>query len=270
MNLPDGVPYPARWQLRTIRASVPHLAGMSLSGVWAACQRAGVCVRTARPRKYSPDPDYLDKEQRLLAVLAEAAQAPEDVVVIFLDEMGYMQWPQPSPTYAPAAPARAPTTEPAGKESKTRIGGMLDAVSGRVLYVQHQRVGRERLIQLYRKLDRTYPRAKRIFVVQDNWSIHAHSEIDEHLAGSPRIERVWLPVAASWLNPIEKLWRKLRQEVLRMHRMSPDLKGLRKTVCTFLDQFAEGSEELLRYVGLAGDGKLARALRTSTDLHSEK
>ena len=29
----------------------------------------------------------------------------------------------------------------------------------------------------------------------------------------PRIEPVWLPTYAPWLNPIEKLWRWLRQEV---------------------------------------------------------
>jgi hypothetical protein len=54
----------------------------------------------------------------------------------------------------------------------------------------------------------------------------------------------------AFLNPIEKLWRKLRQEVLHLHRQADDLAGLRERVLIFLRQFQDGSSELLRYVGL--------------------
>ncbi|MCB8937396.1 MAG: transposase [Ardenticatenaceae bacterium] len=59
-----------------------------------------------------------------------------------------------------------------------------------------------------------------------------------------------LPTYASWLNPIEKLWRWLKQEVLHLHRFSDDWPELREVVASFLDQFATGSDALLRYVGL--------------------
>jgi hypothetical protein len=67
----------------------------------------------------------------------------------------------------------------------------------------------------------------------------------------------------AFLNPIEKLWRKLRQEVLYLHRQAHDWKALQARVHDFLDQFAQGSDELLRYVGLRGDGALAKALRSA-------
>ena len=59
-----------------------------------------------------------------------------------------------------------------------------------------------------------------------------------------------LPTYASWTNPIEKLWRWLRQEVLHLHRLADRLEELRAEVRRFLDRFALGSLELLRYVGL--------------------
>jgi transposase len=270
LGLPDDAPPPARWQLRTIRASIPELRPYTLTGVWSACRRAKIRLRQARPRPYSPDPDYAAKERRLLAVLREAAAAPGEVVVVFLDEMGFMRWPQPAPTFAPAAPAPPPRTEPAGRDAKSRVGGMLDPLTGRVLYVEHRTVGRERLGQLYRKLDRAYPAARRIYVVQDNWPVHAHADIETMLHTLPRITQIWLPISAYWLNPIEKLWRKLRQEVLRLHRLAADWSALRKLVCTFLDQFADGSHALLAELGLLGDGKLAQALRPITQLHCEK
>jgi len=65
------------------------------------------------------------------------------------------------------------------------------------------------------------------------------------------IQIVPLPTYASWCNPIEKLWRKLRQDVTHLHRWADDLEVLRIEIDRFLDQFAQGSLELLRYVGLA-------------------
>lgn len=270
LGLPAGVVPPDRWQLRTIRASVPDLAGYTLQGVWAVCRRAKVHLRQARVRHYSPDPAYLEKRDALLAVLREMAADPEGVVVLFLDEMGMMRHPDPAPTYACAAPEPAPRTRPAGKQQKHRFAGVLDAYSGRVLTIDAHDAGVKRLTTLYRTMDTAYPIARRIYVVQDNWPVHAHPTIDAQLAKLPRIERVWLPLGAHWLNPIEKLWRLVRQQVLRLHRQADDWLELRRAVRRYLRQFVDCSPELLWQVGLLGDGLLARARRgepVTTDLH---
>ena len=80
------------------------------------------------------------------------------------------------------------------------------------------------------------------------------------LVDLPRLEIVWLPTDAPWLNPIEKVWRWLRQDVLNLHRLADDWHALRQRVNAFLDQFALGSHQLLRYTGLIGDGHLAYVL----------
>ncbi len=102
---------------------------------------------------------------------------------------------------------------------------------------------------------------KRLYVVQDNWSIHRQPDVVTAVASLPRIEPVWLPTYAPWLNPIEQLWRWLRQDPLYVHRLAADWSVLRERVNGFLDQFAGGSHALLRYVGLLGDGNLAQALK---------
>ena len=83
------------------------------------------------------------------------------------------------------------------------------------------------------------------------------------LAELPRLEAVFLPTYAPWLNAIEKLWRWLKGAVLKQHRLAADWRALRHRVGAFLDQFATGTEAVLRYVGLLGDGKLAQACRTA-------
>jgi transposase len=99
---------------------------------------------------------------------------------------------------------------------------------------------------LHQQLDTLYAAAQRIYVVQDNWNIHTHPDVQTALRALPRIEQVWLPTYASWLNPIEKLWRWLRQDVLHHHRYAEDWNGLKQQVASWLDHFAHGSQDLLR------------------------
>ncbi len=255
----DG-PAPSRWTLRGVRATFPWLQDYTLSGVWRLLHRHGLHIRAAQVRQHSPDPEYLAKLEHLRSCLRDAAAHP-DVVLLFLDEMGYYRWPKAGRSWGPPAPAPAPLADRAGPNNKQwRLIGALNALSGRVDYLDAYIIGREKVIAFYRQLVWAYPDATRIYVVQDNWSIHTHPDVQAALATLPQIEPVWLPTYAPWLNPIEQLWRWLREQVLTMHRLAGDWPALRERVTAFLDQFAEGSHALLQYVGLSGEGKLAQAL----------
>ena len=256
-----GGPPPSRWNLRTIRATVPGLQGYSLSGVWRVLQRAGLRLRSGRVQQFSPDPAYAAKVARLDACLQEAATSPR-TVVIFLDEMGFTRWPAPGPDWSPQAPAPGPVASRAGATQRQwRLIGGLNAVTGQVTFLDNSIVGRERVVAWYQLLHAHYAAAERIYVVQDTWSIHRHEDVVAALADLPRIEPVWLPTYAPWLNPIEKLWGWLRRVVLTGHRLAGDWPGLLARVRALLAQFATGSDDLLWVVGLAGDGHLAQALR---------
>lgn len=261
---PSGPP-PSRWSLRAVRASVADLTGYTLSGVWRVLQRADLCLRSARVRHYSPDPEYLTKRSYLEACLTEIGrETPGETagVLLFLDEMGFCRWPTPAPDWTERAPAPEPVAERAGENNQQwRLIGALNARTGAVDYLDAYIVGREKVIACYQQLATRYPQARRIYVVQDNWSVHRHEDVLGALTQWPQIEPVWLPTYAPWLNPIEKLWRWLRQDLLKMHRRPDDWKTVRAQVRAFLNQFREGSQELLHYVGLLGNGRLARALR---------
>jgi transposase len=260
---PAGPP-PSRWTLRGIRATFSGWEGLTLGGVWRALRRLGLGLRSAAVQQHSPDPAYLAKEAHLLACLRAAAAMPDEVVALFLDEMGYTRWPVPAADWGPAAPAPRPVAERArSKQQLWRVIGALNAVTGQVDYAENYIIGRERVSAFYRHLDRRYAQARRIYLIQDNWSIHAHPDVLATVAALPRLQPVWLPTYAPWLNPIEKLWRWLKGDVLKQHRLAADWLALRRRVAAFLDQFAAGSPALLRYVGLLGDGTLARACHTA-------
>jgi len=262
MAVTDTSPPPSRWTLRTIRATFEPFGDLTLGGVWRALQRCGAGLRSGVVQQYSPDPDYIPKRDNLYKCLSDATARPGRVELVFLDEMGYARWPEPACDWTGQAPAAPPLADRFVSPNRLwRIIGALNALSGRVNFLDDYIVGRAKVIKFYEQLNLAYPDAERLLVVQDNWSIHTHEDVLEALKRWPRIEPVWLPTYAPWLNPIAKLWRWLRQDVLKLHRLAGDWLALRGRVNQFLGQFATGSHDLLHYVGLLGQGKLAQALR---------
>jgi hypothetical protein len=253
----DG-PTPSRWTLSTIRANFDWLTGYTPSGVWRLLNRLGLRLRSARVQHFSPDPEYAAKVAHLEMALWEARRYPRSVAAVFLDEMGFSRWPDPGPDWGAATPV-ADRRE--SKNGLWRLIGGLNALTGQVTYLDGYIVGRAKVAEFYEQLVAAYPRLRRLYVIQDNWSIHTHPDVLGALASWPLVEPVWLPTYAPWLNPIEKLWRWLRQDILKLHRWAEDWVGLRDRVRAFLEQFAYGSQRLREYVGLLGNGRLAQMIR---------
>lgn len=250
-------PAPSRWTLDTIRATFDWLGNYTLSGVWRYLQRWDLRLRSARVQQFSPDPAYADKVRDLNMALWEARRYPDTVVAVFLDQMGFARWPEPAADWAAVTPV---ADRHGSKQGLWRTMGALNALTGQVTYVDGYIVGRQKVIDCYKQLVQAYPQAERIYAIQDNWSIHKHPDVLEALEQWPQIEPVWLPTYAPWLNPIEKLWRWLKQDVLKLHRLAEDWQAVRDRVRQFLGQFAHGSQRLLEYVGLLGNGLVARMI----------
>lgn len=155
--------------------------------------------------------------------------------------------------------------------------GALNAVTEQVTYRQHYKIKLQYLSDFYQVIRNDYPNAETIYVAQDNWPVHVHPDVvcrlepqqspfwpkvpsnwptharQKALKDTLPIQLVFLPTYASWLNPIEKLWRWLRQDVLHLHPHSDEWQTLKQKVLNFMNSFALGSDKLLRYVGLFPD-----------------
>ena len=163
-------------------------------------------------------------------------------MLLYLDELTYYRRPS-------VAQGLRPARQGWGSNTRRRVAAVLDARTGQVIARQTARRGRHELIALYRQIQTTYSQAERIFIVQENWPVHCHADIQLALQNTC-LELLFLPTYAPWTNPIEKLWRWLYQEVLHLHSWADDWLGLQTVVSNGLSQFAPGSLDLLRYVGL--------------------
>jgi len=239
----------ARWRLRDVGRALAWLNGYSDAGIYKVLKRLGFSRKRALNFIRSPDPAYREKWQAILRAYMEAASQPDQVVLLFSDELTYYRQPSHAPAYHARGKTQPLAIQVAGYNTKTRLVAVMNAVTGQVTYLQKSKIGIEALVAFYAQVRATYPNAEKIYLVQDNWPVHLLSAPLQALQDH-QITPLFLPTYASWLNPIEKLWRWLKQEVLHLHRLAHRLNDLRQQVLDFLDKFKTGSETLLHYVGL--------------------
>ena len=239
----------SRWWLDGIRRHIPWLQHKALSTVWRELERLGVVYKRGRRAVHSPDPDYDRKLAEVQRVSQQVRAEPQRWVLLYQDELTYYRRPTVAQGYALRGKHQVCAWQGWGSNTRRRIGAVLDAVSGRVIAHQSARCGRHELIALYRQVLDAYPHAERIYLVQDNWPVHFHADIQAALLHT-RLERLYLPTYAPWTNPIEKLWRWLYHDILHLHSWADDWLGLQTAVSAWLSQFQQGSLDLLRYVGL--------------------
>lgn len=268
----------SRWTLRLVGAACPWLTSSSSSGVWRVLKRAGIRLKRARSHLHSPDPAYLPKQTAITAWVARGRGRDRGTVTLFLDEVTLARQPTLAAAYAARGPVQPLAERSCRSETATRYLATLDVADGRVCWCRRAHITVATLVAFYRDLVAAYPEAARIVVVQDNWPVHVHPDLlvalepqespfpvvrppNWPIAPSAAAERRWgelqlpiqlvpLPTYASWLNPIEKLWRWLRQDVGHLHPWADDLDALRAAADDFLTRFAHGSPDLLRYSGL--------------------
>ena len=253
----------SRWTLAQLRMACAFLRDYSLGGVSTYVRGSGIQWRHGRPQYFSPDPHYTQKEATLLAARRDVGEHPQEASALFIDELSYTRWPEPSLNWCEQAPAPRPLADRKhSRYQRYRVVGALDGWSGRVSFRQDSHISGEVFSRFLRHLDQAYPKAQRLYLIWDNWPVHSCELVQQTLPQLPRLIVVSWPTYAPWLNPAEKLWRWFRQDVDYLHPLADDWNALRERVGTFFAQFAQGSEALLRYVGLCGTGKLARALHS--------
>jgi hypothetical protein len=264
----------ARWTLQALLESCPWLELNTQGGLSQLLTRLGIRYKRGRSYVHSPDRHYQDKMSLIQLALLRARYDPERFVFLYQDEFGFSRQPSLSWNYEAAGSDRPLARRSYRPDTEFHGIGALNALTGQVTYRQHSHTTLHALAAFYAAIRADYPSAEVIYVAQDNWPVHFHVDVLAHLQPQvfpfpPRVPDNWpstssvrlshdplpivllcLPTYASWLNPIEKLWRWVRQRVLHLHRLSDDWDALKQAVLDFVAQFAFGSTDLLHYVGL--------------------
>lgn len=238
----------SRWRLKDIAQVIPWLEGKTTSTVCQLLQRLKIGMKQATSFVRTPDPLYRVKRRQLVQAFSAAVYQPETYAILFQDEFTYYSQDNLALKYSAKGQASPFVPHGVAENKMTRIGAAMDGLTGQLSYIQANKFGKLAMARLYRKIRHHYP-SRKLFVVQDNCPFHRCDNV-LRAADMLDITPVYLPTYSSWLNPIEKLWRWLKADVLRGHHFAHDPRQLRRVVARFLDQFSMGSPALLRYTGL--------------------
>ena len=264
----------SRWKLGMILESCPWLSLNSLGGLGQLLKRLKISYKRGRDYIHSPDSNYDEKLNLIELMRMRAFYDPQRYVLLYLDELTYYRQPTLAQAWEMMGQSQPLALRSYASNTHSRILGGLNALTGQVIYRQRSRTDISCLTGFWYQLREEYPDAELIYAVVVNWPVHFHPDVlaplqEQNLPFPPTLPANWptqhssnakvdnlpiqllcLPTYASWLNPIEKLWRWLKQDILHLHRLSDSWPQLKLRVDHFLANFYLGSTELLRYVGL--------------------
>ena len=190
-----------RWSLAKLSE---HLAGLGIvlceEALRQTLRGAGLSHQRTRSWKYSPDPEFVAKAERVLGLYRAK---PDDGVVVCFDEMGPIQLiPHHGSGWAQAKrPERLRATYHR-RNGVRYLFGAYDVHNDRLrVRLRPRRRGRENLAFMTQIRD-AIPARRRIYWIQDNLSANWTPDIRAY-AADHRIELIATPTYASYLNPVE-------------------------------------------------------------------
>jgi transposase len=196
--------------------------------------------------------DHLDEHKRQAwrtktwPQILRAAKA-KHALLLFGDEASFPQWG--TLTYTWARRGQQPTVQTSGKRKGYKVFGLIDYFTGHFFYQgQDGRLNSAAYIAFLRRVlaQTTQP----ILLIQDGAKYHTSAETKAFFAQqTARLQVFQLPTYSPDYNPIEKLWKKIKQQDTHLHYF-PTFEALIEKVEQALLKFANAPEEVLALCGL--------------------
>src|SRR5256712_1283456 len=196
--------------------------------------------------------DHLNEEKRqawrtttwlLILRVAHAKKA----LLLFGDEASFPQWG--TLTYTWARRGQQPKVKTSGKRKGYKVFGLIESFTGCFFYQgQEGRLNSTASIAfLTRVLKQT---TQHIILIQDGAKYHISAETQAFFAQqTARLQVVQLPTYSPDYNPIEKLWKKIKQQETHLHYF-PTFEALTEKVEQVLLKFTNAPEEILALCSL--------------------
>jgi transposase len=196
--------------------------------------------------------DHLDEDKRKawrtttwpqILRLAKARKA----LLLFGDEASFPQWG--TLTYTWARRGQQPKVKTSGKRKGYKVFGLIDYFTGSFFYQgQEGRLNSAAYIAFLRRV--LAQTTQHIVLIQDGARYHTSAETAAFFAQQrARLTVFQLPTYSPDYNPIEKLWKKIKQKETHLHYF-PSFEALTEKVEHALLTFANAPEEILALCSL--------------------
>ena len=197
--------------------------------------------------------DHLDERNRQLWQQKTLAQAmslakQQNAYLLFGDEASFPQWGTLSYTWSRRA--HQPEVKTSGKRKSYKVFGLIDYFTGKFFSQATQ--GRLTSLTYEAFLTQVLTQSeRRIVLIQDGARYHTSKAMKEFFAKhADRLTVFQLPSYSPDLNPIEKLWKKIKEQETHLHYF-PTFESLIEKVEQALVKFANAPKEILALFGFA-------------------
>lgn len=198
--------------------------------------------RWRRPR-WAALHDPLEAAQQMRTISDAILRADEKTIILLQDESIFKRLPPLRQMWMRLGQqVRVPTP---AQNDYFALYGSLELFSGDCFHAFFDKTNSENTITYLEGLAERYPEQK-IFLIWDHASYHLSARIKEWLAEHPNFTVFYLPKRSPQLNPVEALWRLLKNRVAA--NLTRTLDAIRTACDLFFEQHS--SYDLLRISGL--------------------
>lgn len=99
-----------------------------------------------------------------------------------------------------------------GRE-RINLSGMIDVIGHCIIVQEDRTLNAEATIQFFRRVEESYPMKRKVHIFCDNAPYYRNRAVQDYLRTS-RIELHFLPPYSPNLNPIERLWKWMKERVI--------------------------------------------------------
>lgn len=220
VKIPEDYGYPRpTWTQELFIKALKKETGIQISKTSMSRLLRSLGIRHGNPKPIVLCPwKKRRKTRRLNQILRLIEEAPDDEVVLYVDEVDIHLNPKIGSDWMPSGMQKTVLTP--GKNKKTYLAGGLDARTGKLTWVQYDSKTSDLFIkQLWSLIKDDYPKAKKIHLILDNYRIHKSKRTEIALSAlNGRVELHFLPPYCPDHNKIERVWRDLHGNVTRNHR----------------------------------------------------
>jgi transposase len=152
------------------------------------------------------------QQKEWLAEYGELKQhLPEDETICFMDGVHPTHNVQPAYGWIKKG-VRKEIPANSGR-SRLNISGVIDVISHKVLVQEDEMLNAEATISFLQKLESAYPTKNKVHLFCDNARYYRNKAVTKYLETS-KIQLHFLPPYSPNLNPIERLWKWMKERVI--------------------------------------------------------
>ncbi len=132
----------SRWRLKDIRQVISWLQDCTLAGVHQILRRLKIGLKQATGYVRSPDPRRHLKRRRMAQVFSAALHQPQEYAILFQDELTYYSQQNEGLKYGAVGQQPPYVAHGLAENKMTRIGAVMDGLTGQVIYIQADKFGK--------------------------------------------------------------------------------------------------------------------------------